>query len=577
MLVSSAFAQVAQRGQTLLYNGTEQKTPLEGVALSVHGAPSSISDKKGNFTLQFRQLHAGDKVSVRRVEKAGYEVFNIDALEQWYITGKNADFKIVLCETAMFNDLKERYRKAASQSYSERLKKAEEEERQRKAQGIITDEEYNAQIAKLEEQYERDLDKIENYIDRLARIDLSSVSKEEKRIITLVEAGRMNEAVEAYDKLQLIDKYKTERRSILQLQSAKKKIEKSMEEHETSANDLFSALRRQFNLLELAGGEENSQKALALLQGCYEADVTQYRPALEYAKLLIDYNEIDKAEKVLTDILPHCSTWIEQTRVRSLHASIYTLQHQYGKSESLLKENIQLCERNMKDEDESSFYPLITCWENHHALAVCYLDLKDSTNFFVHAWKMIDIAERVATIDATGRRYAAQSYFVMGNTLNILYREDEALAYLRKCLDIVNTLDDSDSNLTLRYRCNGLMATIYSKKKETELRKQIDIHLKDFIKDLETLYARNPKTHLFDMAYGHYQAAIIYWNCNLTDDCFAHIDGATERFRELAKKNAKVYGPIVDRLLIEKQNMQKKQQEVSEQQKAAADPSTQQQ
>ena len=74
--VAMLLAQSTQQVVVREYQQKQQKTPLEGVSLTVQNAGSSMSDARGALTLQFRSLKAGDPVQVRRVDLSGYEIFN---------------------------------------------------------------------------------------------------------------------------------------------------------------------------------------------------------------------------------------------------------------------------------------------------------------------------------------------------------------------------------------------------------------------------------------------------------------------------------------------------------------------
>ena len=79
LFVLSSFlssAQTVQKGIVEEYNGKAKKAPLAGVELNVRSAQSTVSDKGGVFSLQFQTGKPGQSVTVRRIEKLGYEIFN---------------------------------------------------------------------------------------------------------------------------------------------------------------------------------------------------------------------------------------------------------------------------------------------------------------------------------------------------------------------------------------------------------------------------------------------------------------------------------------------------------------------
>ena len=122
LLPLQLFAQSQQQVMVREYREKSQKTPLEGVSLSVQNAGSSISDAQGSMTLQFRTLKAGDAVQVRRVDLAGYEIFNREAVEQWTISPQQA-FNLVLCRSDRFKQLRDQYMRVSSASYERQYKR----------------------------------------------------------------------------------------------------------------------------------------------------------------------------------------------------------------------------------------------------------------------------------------------------------------------------------------------------------------------------------------------------------------------------------------------------------------------
>lgn len=182
-------AQTIQKGVIKEYNERSQKTPLGGVELNVRSANSTVSDKNGGFSLSFLTLKPGEKVNVRRVEKLGYEIFNKEAIEQWNLNPKDP-FLIVMCKSEKFKRIRDNYERVASESYSKQLKREEAVLVKLKTEGKLKEAEYQKKLYEIREEYERQLDNLENYIDRFSRIDLSELSVIEQEIIELVHKAK---------------------------------------------------------------------------------------------------------------------------------------------------------------------------------------------------------------------------------------------------------------------------------------------------------------------------------------------------------------------------------------------------
>lgn len=533
----------------MLYNGAEKKTPLAGVFLSAYGSTSTISDQNGNFALTFRVLHEGDKVNVRRMEKAGYEVFNTEALEQWYITRSNLTYDVVLCETATLNRLKDKYREAATQASTDRLIKEENREKEQQQKGLITEEEYEKRIDRLETEHEKQLDKIDTYVDRIARIDLSTLDKEEKQIIDLIEQGRFDEAIAAYDKLQLVEKYRTERASIQRLAEAKKEIEKAQSEHESTAATLFESAYRQVNLLRLIGGQENIVKAREILQNLYWADSTQVRPAILLAMFHIDHHDYQESNHVLTAVLPHCKNWMETVRVKSLMASLQTIWREYAASQTLLLECLELCKQNMTDDEESSLSPLRACYDTYYTMAANSFQLDQDSLTDAYSLQALSTAERIFAIDSTRIKMLAKVNFSRGNFLFAFKRYEESSLYLEKCLSLYATQPEAQVDIQTRARCKGILATVLTHLGQKDRALALT---QESIQDIELLYKRNPIAHIYDLALSKYQAATVAGTYGDKEKYIEYIDGSIALFEQMAKKNPKAFNRVIEQLKQER-------------------------
>jgi len=137
-------AQCKQDVIVVLYQGDNNLTPISNVEVRVCNAGTVVTDKDGRCTLDFRKLKPGDRVEVRSVGRPGYEVFNKDVLDNWHISSSNEVFKIVMCEKELLDKLRDSFGK---------------------------------ELRKLSKEYGIKLDDVENNIDRLVDIDLSTIEK----------------------------------------------------------------------------------------------------------------------------------------------------------------------------------------------------------------------------------------------------------------------------------------------------------------------------------------------------------------------------------------------------------------
>lgn len=258
-------AQSSQQVQILEYNGKDKKTPLQGVTLSVQNAASTMSDEQGAMTLQFRSLKAGDAVQVRRIDLAGYEVFNQEAIDAWTISPKKV-FTLVLCKSERIKTLCEQYNSVASESYARQLKKDKEALNRLKAEGKLNQQNYEKRLQELEEQYNSQLDNLENYVDRFAHIDLSELSDEEQKIIELVQQGEIDKAISLYEEMDLLAKYQQQSKDLKSVRSSITDLDSLSQQKNESKDELVKILKQQIELYEQQGEQAKADSLRQVIE-----------------------------------------------------------------------------------------------------------------------------------------------------------------------------------------------------------------------------------------------------------------------------------------------------------------------
>ena len=306
---SVAVAQTTQYGLVEEYHGKQPKTALPHVIVAASNASATQSGADGRFVLNFRTLHAGDAIQFRRVELSGYEVMNTEALEVqrvalWQGEGVPAVddpvlVRIVMAPRAVLQKLRDEYRTVTSRRYEQQLKLNEEELERLRREGKLAEEQYNARMNALEEEYEEKLSKLETYIDKFARIDLSDLDQDEQRIVELVQQGKFEEALQIYEDQHLQERLKQNRSDIQQLTTVRTQLDEAARKKEQEIVRLRQSIDRQVTLLLMAGGEENYKKVHRIYRETFLADTT-YTPSRRiYGISLRNLGEEEEAVRLL--------------------------------------------------------------------------------------------------------------------------------------------------------------------------------------------------------------------------------------------------------------------------------------
>ncbi len=410
-------AQTVQHGVVKEYNEKAEKTPLPGVELNVSKAASTVSGIDGAFELSFLTLGPGEKVNVRRIEKLGYEIFNRDALDQWNINPA-ADFTIVMCRSDRFKRIRDNYERISSESYARQRKAEEAALQQRLAEGAIKEKEYQEELVRLAEEYENQLDNLQNYVDRFARIDLSEISQAEQRIVDLVQAGHLDEAIALYRDMQLDDKLETLVQQRDASQQAARELDRIARESAAGVDSIYARQRRRIDLLLLAGGPDNRAEVAAIYKRVAAADTTNVEWLLDAARYLaLTQNELPEAIALANTALRNAPDEALRFRMLNAVANLYTVAGDFDSAEASVQQALEIIDADFPSDSRKRAMALNT-------LGVIY----DSRYDFAHAEEPLRKAIELTTASGDDD-IRLQSTINLGACLMALNRLDESLAY----------------------------------------------------------------------------------------------------------------------------------------------------
>lgn len=474
MVCGLSYAQSTQSGFVKEYNERLEKTPLNLVEISISNAASTVSDDNGNFMLQFRTLKPGDKVNVRRIEKLGYEIFNKEALEQWYISRENRPFTIVMCKSEKFKRIRDNYSRVSSESYEKQLKKEEARLSAERKNGKLKEGEYEKALKKLNDDYDRQLDNLDNYVDRFARIDLSELSVTETEIIELVQRGEIDKAIQLYEQQGLEEKYKQQvvvgQKATLAIDTLKN-IQKQAS---VSRDSIFASIKRKNETLRLAGGVENYEKIRQSLRDVAIADTTYYNAVYEYALFCLNVNIYDDAERFLkiclglttdsvklSDINNRLGSICEQTN-RAEAAKAYFLSamallnesnekakigtlnnnlgvlfmhlRQYDDADRYFRKAILIREELLDSLNIESIYELACSYNNFGQLQMNLQHLEDSEHLYTKAL-VLDSLLKIKGLTVYQRNHTGSTYNNLAVTYHNLANYPKAEHYYLKSIE----------------------------------------------------------------------------------------------------------------------------------------------
>ena len=516
IILATALTAVAQATQPCIvkqYNQKQQKTPLAGVQVEVRGAQTATSAANGSVTLQFATLKPGDRVPFRAATKAGYELMNKTAVEQWNISRDQKPFEIVLIQSAYFTQLKGNLKQSSVDSYHQKYEQTLAELERQKKEGKLKEQEYYDKLNELEDRYDNQLKNLDAYVDQFARIDLSELSEQEQQFIELAHAGRLDEAAEAYNALNAAGKYITAVENVRKLNGDIAKLEDEKARQQETANAFFAMLQRQVNTLKLAGGEENYRKAGELLKRAALADTTNVEVVWEYAFFAYGQGEFKDAEPLLYICLRQKENAPIFISSLSLLSNLLRQKQRYKEVETVLLIRLKHMEELYNNDSDPYFLLLLASAQND--LGDLYSDLQNYTKAEEYYLQALENFTQLFQQEPDSyRSNLASTQINLGDLYKNLNNYSKAEEYYIKALEnftlfLAQNPDEYEGVARTQWKLGHLYFVLkkYDKAEDLYLKAEENYIL---------LFNKNPDAYREDLTIPQFLLAILY-NYNLED------------------------------------------------------------
>ena len=276
------FAQATQHCIVKQYNQKDPKTPLGGVTVIAKGSNTDVSTNEGKVTLKFNTLKPGDRICNVVAIKNGYEIYNKEVVENWIISRTPSAFELVMVRSDYFLQYKAKLTQVSQKNYRKKYEHAKRELLQLKEEGKIKEEELLKKYQELDERYHKLLQSLDSHVDQLARIDLSAITAEEQRIVGLVKEGKIDEAIEAYSNLRLVEKTNVEVRAFKAYKQEEERMHDAKILSKGNIDEAYGAMQRWVSTLLLDNKEDEAEEVLdsllEIITPLYEEFPNEYRP-----------------------------------------------------------------------------------------------------------------------------------------------------------------------------------------------------------------------------------------------------------------------------------------------------------
>ena len=531
--LSSLYAQTEQQVVVSEYKGKEQKTPLSGVSVTVLNAATSVSDQNGVAALRFRTMHPGDRVSVRRVVKNGYEIFNTQAVEQWNIS-PNHPFQLILCQSNQLHELRSQYSRVASDSYARQYKAEQARLASEKKKTNMLEEVYQQKLLDLENQYQQQLEDLENYVDQFARIDLSELNAKQQELIDLVKKGEIDKAIQKYESDDYQGQYCKQCEEIAKIDKAQAQLTVAEAQKRSERDKIYQTINRQIATYRLAGGRENFNKVTALLKSVADADTTQLEAVFAYARHALNQHLDEECEKYFNIYIRACqdkpaylsSAWW-------MLGQSYLTQHALKEAEVAFDKALTIRQEMAKQEPDRFADALL---EVQNSLVNLYLWTGKYDEAYTILQDAIPVCEKLSKEEpqyylpplSTLYGYLGISQYAKGET-------DKALSTIGKAIEVArplfNNTEESAVPLLLALQRKGQIAYMTSQWNEL-----VEIQ-KELVAIGETLYKQNPEKQVNNLQGYYNNLAEAYLHLEDYSSCQTALTRSEELLKErIAKK-----------------------------------------
>ncbi|MBP5345177.1 MAG: hypothetical protein J6Y99_03085, partial [Bacteroidales bacterium] len=532
---TQARADVVVRGRVYAFDGSQRQRPLAGVEIQAVGAGSTVSGADGRFTLRFRVLQEGDRIRFRSLFKPGYSLLNKSAVEAMVIPADSSSvLTIVMSNDRQMEQTRRTYFLAAAKNYQREAARQEKTYKAQVKSGQMTQSEYLQKIQEVKSRLETRLERADLYIERFVRVDVSQLQGVEQRIFKLIRNGRYDEAIQLYESQNLVDKICQQGQNIVQQKSAQFELQMALSTHNEERDSLFTILQRQADLLCLAGGKENHDRALSILRTSAYADTT-YAPGMSSLGLLcyrqLRYDEAGQAYDIMCrHTSPHSDTLFQALVMKG--ASLQ-MQRQIDEAEEALT-------RALSENDSAH------CSLHYRAMAYYYLGQIHRQRqhhdvypeYFRRSYELFNeelmqdttnLERRVDVVRA--QIYCGYVYSRAGQFEEALRCHREALRHVkyayqskpRSYLALMGFVYQYIANDYVRYGGEKLQDALYNYSvADTLYRRSIDYNPEGYLPYLANLYARIGGTYKLmgdtdraveyylksNQVYGHYLAIV---------------------------------------------------------------------
>ena len=423
---------VKTRGRLNADGSVTAGVPLSDVYVSVRGAQTVTSNKKGQFSVSLKTRD----FYLKEVSKEGYTMCDADALSRPYAYSEKPLYIVMETPSQQLEDKLTAERKLRK-TLQKQLQRREEEIDSLKASQQITDEEYRKTLQKIYSDQEENEQLISEMSERYAKIDYDQLDEFNQRISNCILEGRLTEAdslIRAKGNMQtrvsaFFNLQERNQKEEQQIKQRLKKLEKSKAYEQQELADLAQDC---YSLFEIFKMQHKNDSAAYYLELRASMDTTNinwinqigefyYEYVADYPKSLMFY-QLSVKEAIRQ--YGNCNEIL--SGVYSNIGDVYQRQGKFDDAMKYYKKALEIAAGENKN-----LYNISTCQNN---IGMVYMNKGNYDKALEHLEKSLEI--RIELYGQKDNNDIATSYYHIGMAYMYLQSDQKALDYYQKSLDI---------------------------------------------------------------------------------------------------------------------------------------------
>ncbi|MBP5346440.1 MAG: tetratricopeptide repeat protein, partial [Bacteroidales bacterium] len=385
----------------------------------------------------------------------------------------------------------------------------------------------------LENQYQQQLEDLENYVDQFARIDLSELNAKQQELIDLVKKGEIDKAIQKYESDDYQGQYRKQCEEIAKIDKAQAQLTVAEAQKRSERDKIYQTINRQIATYRLAGGRENFNKVTALLKSVADADTTQLEAVFAYARHALNQHLDEECEKYFNIYIRACqdkpayssSAWwmLGQT---------YLTQHALKEAEVAFDKALTIRQELAKQEPDRFADALL---EVQNSLSDLYLWTGKYDEAYTILQDAIPVCEKLSKEEP--QYYLPPLSTLYGNIGITQYAKGDAATALKsieKALTLARPLYNktAESEIPLIYALDKMGQIAYMTSdwpKMVESQKELtDLH--------EELFKQNPEKHINYLQSCYNNLAEAYLHLPDLEACQKALTRSEELLKEMVAK-----------------------------------------